>query len=445
MEERQPRIPPSAYQGDRPLAYPYSNDADHLPLEEDANVVPIKSRLEGVAETPLNSRSSKRKSSGGRSAAGKQKSSPSFRQLQQSQQNSAQQPFADELRRLEAQAERINQILSDRLQKKAAANSQNPPQFQRITPPSQQAQWQAQQPHNWQPAQPAEEDDTEALKLQARRIRQRLAELEGFMEEPSSAPSYSPQSYSPQSYSPPQQTPPPHSPPYVAPAQPWQTPESAYPPAHEPNYARSDSPRSEAPRNEVHRNAADRSASNAGQAAEELRQLSHQNQFHQPNQFNYPNKAIAPDGQRSQAPVEEFYRPPPNPSQPSTRPRPTYDPSHSPTPGMSAPRRNSTGRTVGRDLWRTIERTIGQYLELPRKPFDRFGDAVLWIAASAILRVGSRYVLASFPMLAPVLSLLLLAPAVMALYLAFCVPKAGWIPIYRLFLITFGLVVGGKL
>jgi hypothetical protein len=86
-----------------------------------------------------------------------------------------------------------------------------------------------------------------------------------------------------------------------------------------------------------------------------------------------------------------------------------------------------------------------RYIELPRKPADRLGDAVLWVAAAAILRVASRYMLLSMPMLSPVFTVLMLAPAGLALYLAFCAPKTGWVPIYRLFLVMIGLLLGGKL
>jgi hypothetical protein len=370
MEERQPRIPAQPYSRDRTMDSYRSNDADYLPLDEEANVVPIhKPRLEGVAETPLNSRSSKRKSSNGRSSAAKQKSVQSFRQYQQ---NAAHQPFADELRLLEAQAERINQILSDRAHKKAAYTAQSPQQ----QPASQPQQWQARspQPQQWQvqssqpvppqqkpvsqAAQSLDQADTESLKLQARQIRQRLLELEGAMEEP------------------------------------WQP-------------------------------------------SEELPQSS------------YPNKSVSPDAERMPLQHEQYYpnkpvHPPAHPY-PEKIPFPLEEP-YSAHNGAQQPLSHRSAYDLGGQPFSAppARRSEWRYLELPRKPLDRVGDAILWIAASAALRVGLRYVLASVPMLSPVLSLLMLAPAALALYLAFCVPKAGWVPIYRLFLITVGLLVGGK-
>jgi hypothetical protein len=406
MEERQPRIPPHSYQSDRNLApYSYSADADHLPLEEDANVVPMKPRLDGVAETPLNSRSTKRKSSG-RSNSAKQKTAQSFRQFQQ---NSAHQPFAEELRRLETQAERINQILSDRARNKTTG-TQPAQSAQRHSPPTEPHQWQAQQiyparshpdpdnsvhpaqPRQYDPASPAlDNEDTEYLKLQARQIRQRLTELEGLMEEPVPPPSPMPS------------------------APPWQVHEQS---RHD--QSRYEQPRHEQPRHEQsYTSGYGQNAMTGWQAAEDRRQST--------PPYGMSNKAMSPDAARAQQPQEKMYYPTPsNYSAPSGRP--VYEPA--PAPSNSPP---SSGRTK---FWR--------YLELPRKPFDRFGDAVLWIAASAVLRVGLRYVLAAFPALSPVLSALMLAPAALALYLAFCVPKAGWVTIYRLFLITIGLLVGGK-
>lgn len=84
-------------------------------------------------------------------------------------------------------------------------------------------------------------------------------------------------------------------------------------------------------------------------------------------------------------------------------------------------------------------------LELPRQPIDRISDAALWIAASAIVRVASRYVLAAFPILSPLFLILMLSPAIAAVYLVFCVPKAGWVSYYRLFLTMVGFLIGGKL
>lgn len=118
------------------------------------------------------------------------------------------------------------------------------------------------------------------------------------------------------------------------------------------------------------------------------------------------------------------------------------------------PRDRSRSRSRSSSLLTSLHRYLrkwggglrnGRSLELPRKPIDRISDAALWIATAAIVRVGSRYVLSAFPVLSPVFLILMLAPAIAALYLILCVPKVGWLSYYRLFLIMVGLLVGGKL
>ncbi|HEY9883741.1 MAG TPA: hypothetical protein V6C98_09065, partial [Thermosynechococcaceae cyanobacterium] len=60
------------------------------------------------------------------------------------------------------------------------------------------------------------------------------------------------------------------------------------------------------------------------------------------------------------------------------------------------------------------------------------------------MRVGAQFLLVQVPALAPMLLVLMFAPAVGAVYLAMCVPKVGFVPIYRLFLIMLGLLLGGR-
>lgn len=86
-----------------------------------------------------------------------------------------------------------------------------------------------------------------------------------------------------------------------------------------------------------------------------------------------------------------------------------------------------------------------QFLGMPRKPLERLSDAVLWVLGSVILRLGCQQLLISLPVLAPVLSLLLLLPAIAAVCLALFFPRAGATPVYRLFLISVGLLIGGRL
>lgn len=86
-----------------------------------------------------------------------------------------------------------------------------------------------------------------------------------------------------------------------------------------------------------------------------------------------------------------------------------------------------------------------QVFQLPEKLSSRVGDALLWIVLAAALRVGCRSILALFPWLTPVAILLMLAPAALAVYLALFARDAGFTPVYRLFLLMLGLLIGGRL
>lgn len=83
--------------------------------------------------------------------------------------------------------------------------------------------------------------------------------------------------------------------------------------------------------------------------------------------------------------------------------------------------------------------------QVPRKPLDKLGDAFLWIVIAGVIRVGSRFLMATYPSYSPLIIVLMLAPAACAIYLALFVPKAGFVSVYRLFLIMLGLFLGGRL
>jgi hypothetical protein len=75
---------------------------------------------------------------------------------------------------------------------------------------------------------------------------------------------------------------------------------------------------------------------------------------------------------------------------------------------------------------------------------DQLGDAVLWIVLSAVVRVGVRFLIMLYPAISPVVTILMFIPPALAVYLAVFVPRAGFVSVYRLFLITLGLLLGGK-
>ncbi len=119
-----------------------------------------------------------------------------------------------------------------------------------------------------------------------------------------------------------------------------------------------------------------------------------------------------------------------NPSDPprfSTAPRPKT---------VVAPRR----RTL-RYYWKRLQ----PRLDLPKTRRAIAVDALIWTSVAAGLRIGLTLLAKSLPFLSTPLFLLLFCPAMLAGYLAFCVPNSKPIVIYRLLLLTLGLVIGGNL
>lgn len=91
------------------------------------------------------------------------------------------------------------------------------------------------------------------------------------------------------------------------------------------------------------------------------------------------------------------------------------------------------------------KRRLKDWLRLPQRPVDRVVDGLTWIVVAAVVRVITRILLAVFPALSPGAIVLMLAPAAIALGLTLFVPKSGYLPLYRLGLLTLGLLLGGKL
>ncbi|PSB17733.1 hypothetical protein C7B65_17645 [Phormidesmis priestleyi ULC007] len=110
--------------------------------------------------------------------------------------------------------------------------------------------------------------------------------------------------------------------------------------------------------------------------------------------------------------------------------------STSPRPQMAVPRR----RTL-RYYWKRLQ----PRLQLPQRPGVIALDAVIWTLTATGLRIGLTLLTKSLPFLNLPIFLLLFCPAVLAGYLAFCVPKSSPVLIYRLLLLTLGLLIGGKL
>ncbi len=327
-----------------------------------------------------------------------------FRQLREENQ----QPYVDELKRLEAQAERINQLLAERAQKKV--QQRMPQQIVNGLPTNDiptdganivrtgRAALPSPQRQAAKPSQPAyspsygeviplaaiDDAETEQLKAQANRINELLAELEATIRQTQTVnpavPSSQPVANLPEELSPPVQALPPYN--------------LHHPPVTIPPLARGQEQVASL------RQDLQRDNQEAEETAQALRSLA--------------SREPAVESRGGYA---------------NTRQR----------EGNSRSLRQGTVRP------KKLGFRLRQLLQVPAKPMDRLGDAVLWVVLAAVARLGSRILLLSNPALTPIVVGLMLAPAALAVYLALFVPKAGFVSIYRLFLITLGLLLGSKL
>ncbi len=390
MEEQKPRIQsPSLFHP--PLVRPLYSENGHDPTpSSDGNLVPMPIQNPITEDERRSSRAAKRKQHDG--IEGKMRATGSKNILKTVRHNqSMQHRYADELKRLEAHAQRIHQILADRSREDArhetvpmGAADVSPPHLAdsqaAISSPKEQPVQRSrstQPPKNqWQSPTPIEEQPIGSLKSQPSSIHQRLLELGLYLNEAGSLSPFSE-------------------------------------PSHHSEKGKGDLGQSLTP-----------------PAASPLPPSQSFTQVRENLSSETWDQKPAPS-----AKIENFL----------DRGRESPANRH-PHPPRSRSRSSSLLTLLHRSLrkWGGGLRD-GRSLELPRRPIDRISDAALWIATAAIVRVGSRYVLSAFPVLSPVFLILMLAPAIAALSLIVCLPKVGWLPYYRLFLIMVGLVVGGKL
>lgn len=355
MEEYQHGIYSSQhYSTSRRLArqshQPYeADDLDDTPLEEESNVLPLPNQprsQESLAEDIIG-RSGKRRSSG--SAQRKTKATTGKAKTSKAARSTAVNPqlFVDEVQKLAARADRINQILAERARRRDEEQSQTV--ADRSTPVdqvanAQQQSFQQQSPQQYQ-------QPYQGVSLPTGYDWPVSASLE-----PESAKSVS---------------------------QPWN------PQAWEERL----DPRQQ-----------QQAKQDAWQTAQDLRYLNHP-------------ESVAYGGERFSGLEEQ---------RPALRQR----------LGM-APAARSSGLPSRPSGW-------GWFLELPRKFTERITDAAIWIGVGAIARMLFRFILMVLPGLSPVFTLLMLSPAMLAVMLVLFFPRMGWVPIYRLFLITLGLLIASK-
>ena len=420
MDELHARIRTRRLQTDRNLAeqpYPEFDYPEEGQRQGEANVVEMPNRQAQDPSDAASSRSTAKRSQGAakqKPATVSQKAFP-FRQMR----DGHQQPYIDELKRLEAQAERINQLLAERKRKKAqteqameSTNSEPATPKKRSTKgrkPSSRSS-----PQREVSPMPPQEDDTAALEAQAERIQQLLTELEtaivqGEVMPPSDAIAPSSGAAQPQPLDQPTSVTLPSTtlPSTTASAEPFGS--NTY------RYGANAQPLSVNP--PVAPEADEKAQQEATETAQALRYLASRDVGRE-----YGEPAIAASihpeprrGARSQ----------------SSKPHLSRSRSSQPVPGLFSMRQYGL--------------QLRQFLQMPQRSFDKIGDAVLWIVLAAAIRVGARFLLAHIPILSPIFMLLMFAPAALAVYLVLFVPRTGFVSIYRLFLIMLGLLLGGRL
>ncbi|MCY7407429.1 MAG: hypothetical protein LH631_08640, partial [Alkalinema sp. CAN_BIN05] len=72
-------------------------------------------------------------------------------------------------------------------------------------------------------------------------------------------------------------------------------------------------------------------------------------------------------------------------------------------------------------------------------------DALCWTLSAIGVRMSCHLLTQLVPLLTLPLTLFMLGPAIIATYLAFCVPKSSSATVYRCLLITLGFFIGGKI
>lgn len=440
MDELQARIRTRrSLQTDRNLAeqpyseFEYSDDGQRL---GEANVVempqrqaPDRQAQDNSSDSPPTQRSAARRKQGAaqhKPAIANQKAF-SFRQMR----DGHQQPYIDELKRLEAQAERINQLLAERKRKKAQAEQPERTAGETATPKKRSAKGSkpsSRSPQREVSLMPAQDDDTVALEAQAERIKQLLAELESAIVQRETLPASDTSA---------QET--------IA-----QETIAQEMIAHNNTIAQE----TIAQETIAQERGADRSQSSEQSPSA----TSTPTASVAPAASTYRYRANAPAFAVSQAATPEGDQ---KAQQEATETaqalrylasrdasRDYVEPSIAPSSPRPAHRAGGRSRTVPPMPKSPIQRyglQLRQWLQMPQTSFDKVGDAVLWLVMAAAMRVGARCLLALFPALSPVFMVLMFAPAVLAVYLVLCVPRTGFVSVYRLFLIMLGLLLGGRL
>lgn len=88
---------------------------------------------------------------------------------------------------------------------------------------------------------------------------------------------------------------------------------------------------------------------------------------------------------------------------------------------------------------------IQQLIPIPKGEGAIMLDALCWTLSAIGVRMSCHLLTQLVPLLTLPLTLFMLSPAIIATYLAFCVPKSNSVAVYRCLLITLGFFIGGKI
>ncbi len=96
-------------------------------------------------------------------------------------------------------------------------------------------------------------------------------------------------------------------------------------------------------------------------------------------------------------------------------------------------------------LYALIQQTVQQLIPIPKGESAILFDAFCWTLSAIGIRMSCQLLTNLLPIFTLPLNFLLLFPALLATYLAFCIPKSSSAAVYRCLLITLGFFIGGKL
>lgn len=115
------------------------------------------------------------------------------------------------------------------------------------------------------------------------------------------------------------------------------------------------------------------------------------------------------------------------------------------TKSISKPISNSIAIAITTPIVPTAGSLIQQLIPIPKGEGAIMLDALCWILSAIGVRMSCHFLTQLIPLLTLPLTLFMLGPAIMATYLAFCVPKSSSAAVYRCLLTTLGFFIGGKI